>query len=121
MRTLVLTVALALSFALPAGAQTLTPLERQMLEMAGNFGTMHHLTQICEGEQHQEWRDSMLELIRLEDPSREQRQRMGERFNDAYHEVAERFPRCDGAARAYAGQLAREGAALAEQMASALR
>ena len=67
------------------------------------------------------WRDSMLELLRLEDPSREQRNRMSQRFNDAYSEVVERFPACTPEARAYSSQLAREGASLASRMAQALR
>ncbi len=112
---------LALLLALPASAQSLTPFERQMLEMAGNFGSMHHLAQICDGEHNQMWRDSMLELIRLENPSREQRQRMGERFNDAYNEVSERFPYCDNPARRYTAQLADDGAALSDRMANSLR
>ncbi len=111
----------ALLLTAPASAQSLTPMERQMLELAGDFGTMHHLAQICEGEQVQVWRDYMLELIRLENPSRDQRQRMGQRFNDSYNEVAERFPNCSGTARNFAARHAQESAALADQMAASLR
>jgi len=107
--------------ALPAQAQTLTAFERDLLALAGQFGTMHHLVQICEHDGVQIWRDSMLELLRLEDPSRDQRNRMSERFNDAYSEVVQRFPACTPDARAYSVQLAQEGASLASRMAQTLR
>ena len=91
------------------------------MSLAGHFGTMHHLTQICEHDDVQIWRDSMLELLRLEAPSREQRNRMSQRFNDSYNEVEVRFPTCSSEARAYAGRLGQEGAALANRMAQSLR
>jgi uncharacterized protein (TIGR02301 family) len=114
----------AVLFALGSGgaaAQSLTAFERDLLSLAGHFGTMHHLTQICENRSDQIWRDNMLELLRLENPSREQRNRMSQRFNDAYNEVEQRFPTCTGEARAYASRLAREGADLASRMAFSLR
>lgn len=114
-------VLFVLFFAMPAGAQSLTPFERQLLELAGHFGTMHHLNQICESDNVQIWRDSMLELLRLEDPSREQRQRMSLRFNNAYSEVEQRFPTCTQDARRYTQQLGNEGAELSETMAQSLR
>jgi len=104
-----------------AAAQSLTAFERDLLNLAGDFGTMHHLTQICEHQNEQVWRDNMLELLRLEDPSRDQRNRMSQRFNDAYNEVEQRFPSCTPEARAYASQLAGEGASLASRMALSLR
>jgi len=113
---------LAILFVPASGlAQSLTPFERQMLELAGHFGTMHHLNQICESDNMQIWRDSMLELLRLEDPSRVQRERMSRRFNDAYGEVEERFPRCTSDARRYAQQLGQDGANLTDEMAQSLR
>ncbi len=102
-------------------AQALTPFERDLLNLAGHFGTMHHLTQICEHEGDQVWRDNMLELLRLENPGREQRNRMSQRFNDAYNEVEQRFPTCTPEARSYASQFAAEGAQLASRMALTLR
>ncbi len=105
----------------PAAAQSLTPFERQVLELAGHFGTMHHLNQICESDSVQIWRDSMLELLRLEEPSREQRAAISQRFNDAYGEVVERFPACTSDARGYAMQLGNDGAALTDAMARSLR
>ncbi len=110
-----------LTAASPALGQSLTSFERQMLELSGHFGTMHHLSQICESENVQIWRDNMLELMRLEDPSRDQRQRMSERFNGAYGEVEQRFPTCTADARNYAQQLGQDGAALSTAMARSLR
>ena len=74
-----------------------------------------------DGDNVQIWRDSMLELLRLEDPSRDQRGRMSRRFNDAYGEVEERFPRCTSDARRYAQQLGDDGADLTDEMARSLR
>jgi uncharacterized protein (TIGR02301 family) len=110
-----------LVMAAPDRAQSLTAFERDLLSLSGHFGTMHHLTQICESDRVQIWRDSMLDLLRLENPSREQRNRMSQRFNDAYNEVEERFPNCDSDARAYARRLSRDGADLAARMAMSLR
>ena len=107
--------------ALPLSAQSLTQFERGLLNLSGHFGTMHHLIQICEHDEVQIWRDSMLELLRLEDPSREQRNRMSQRFNDAYNEVEQRFPSCTADARRYAQRLAGEGADLASVMAQSLQ
>jgi len=112
---------LTVGLALPAQAQSMTAFERDLLSLSGHFGTMHHLNQVCEHDNVQIWRDSMLELLRLEDPSREQRNRMSQRFNDAYNEVEQRFPSCTPDARAYAGQLSSEGAGLASRMAFSLR
>jgi len=121
MRKIAPALALAALIALPASAQTLTPFERDLLSLSGHFGTMHHLTQTCESETVQIWRDSMLELLRLEDPSREQRNRMSQRFNDAYQEVVQRFPSCSPEARAFSARFASEGAGLATRMAQTLR
>ncbi len=113
--------ALAAGLCLPVSAQSLTQFERELLNLAGHFGTMHHLNQICEHEDVQIWRDSMLELLRLEAPSREQRNRMSQRFNAAYNEVEQRFPSCTADARSYAQGLATDGAELANAMAQSLR
>ena len=117
MKRLALIVAL---IAMPAAAQT-NAFDRQLMELAGHFGTLHHLTQICEHEDNQIWRDAMLELISIEAPSRDQRNRMSERFNSTYHEVEQRFPSCSREARAYAADLSRAGASLTREMAARLR
>ncbi len=116
----VLVVGFAVSAHAQSQAQSQARFEREVLNLAGHFGTMHHLNQICEHEDVQIWRDSMMELLRLEAPSRDQRNRMSQRFNDAYNEVEQRFPTCTGEARSYAQRLAREGAELAETMAQSL-
>lgn len=118
--TLILVVSLMAGTGV-ARAQSMTAFERDLLSLSGHFGTMHHLTQICGSDNVQIWRDSMLELLRLESPGREQRNRMSQRFNDAYNEVERRFPACTGEARSYADQLARDGASLAGRMAMSLR
>jgi uncharacterized protein (TIGR02301 family) len=112
---------LLLTGAPPTSAQeTLAPYQRQLISLSQILGTVHHIRSLCRRGEETVWRDAMMDLIRLEDPSQETRERMVRSFNEAYHEARARYPSCSSAAEAEARRLAGEGERLVATMAAQL-
>lgn len=84
--------------------------------LAQVLGAMHYLRSLCVGAQRQTWRDSMMELIRLEQASGERRDDLIRRFNDAYYARSRAFPACTREATAAAQGLADEGQRLIAEL-----
>lgn len=116
---LLLVLASALAAA-PAAAQD-TEFGVRVKALAETLGAVHYLRGLCTNDEQTIWRDAMMELIRLEEPSRAQRQEMTRRFNQGYHSARDRFPRCTRDAEREAERLAAEGAQTAAELARALR
>jgi len=88
----------------------------RLLRLAEILGGLHSVRTLCEaGDSH--WRDRMMELIRLERPSTDERSEMIERFNAGYAAVNGRFSSCSSDARAYGVSLAREGETISRSLA----
>jgi uncharacterized protein (TIGR02301 family) len=81
------------------------------------LGALHLVRPLCEPSEEGHWRDRMMELIRLERPSTEERNTMIERFNSGYADAKARYSSCTDAARAAAANLAREGQTISRGLA----
>src|SRR5690606_40635871 len=81
------------SFAtLPARAVD-SPFERDLLRLAEILGSLHYLRNLC-GEEGQEWRLRMEELIEAEEPDEERRARFIARFNRGYSGFEANYTSC---------------------------
>ncbi len=112
---------------LAAAAQTSTPpadssqsYRGQLMRLSEILGGLHSVRTHCESAGDSHWRDRMMELIRLERPSVDERNAMIERFNAGYAATNSRFSTCSDAARAYAQTLAREGEGISRSLAQAV-
>jgi uncharacterized protein (TIGR02301 family) len=119
----------ALLFASAAWAQNATPslepgtgasYQSRILRLSEILGALHSVRTHCESSGDSHWRDRMMELIRLEHPSTDERNAMIERFNAGYAAADGRFSSCTDAARAYAATLAREGQDLSRTLAQSV-
>jgi uncharacterized protein (TIGR02301 family) len=62
----------------------------------------------------------MMELIRLEKPPIQQRNKMIQQFNAGYNEAQSAYSSCTNEAQAYAASSAREGEALSDALGTAI-
>lgn len=121
-------LAVLLLIALPASAQeesatpTLKRSERVTYEdnlkaLAEVLGNLHHVRPLCHPEDGERWRERMMELIRIEKPSTQQKDAMVARFNDGYDAAGKRFPQCTPGAETFARERAAEGEAITRRLA----
>ena len=119
MRSLLMTLVLmstAWAQTAPAPADTY---QGRLLRLAEILGGLHSVRTLCQaGDSH--WRDRMMEMLRLEKPSTDERNEMIERFNQGYATANGRFSSCTGEARAYSATLAREGEELSRGLAQSV-
>ena len=135
MRTLSVLV-LCLAVGLPAAASAQKParapdgaqaryeqdldLERTLPFLAYTLGELHYLAYACEGENAQQWRERMVELLAMEasDDGR-RRDRLIESFNEGYRSQQRYRARCGVEVEAERRALAHRGRDLSEMMRSA--
>lgn len=85
--------------------------------LAGVLGELHFIAYSCEGEDAQTWRQSMMELLELEAPTRGNfRDRLIENFNEGYRYHQRRRTRCGAEAEVERQRLALQGRALTETL-----
>lgn len=109
----------AMLLATPAAAET-DRFARRVQELAEILGQVHYMRNLCVDGEDTVWRDAMMELIRLEEPSRDERREMTRRFNQGYHAARDKYPACDRAARREMQRLASTGARLSSRLAREL-
>ena len=120
LRRMCVALAALVALALPhyvQGQEDFMVYRGQLLRMAEILGGVHHLRGSCDQSEDQAWRERMLRLIEIEQPSQQLRDQMIERFNATYEAQKRRFPNCDNSSAQEAARLAREGQNLALQMA----
>lgn len=115
-----LTALMLVTAAAPTAAQE-NEFSGRVKALAETLGAVHYLRGLCTEDEQTIWRDAMMELIRLEEPSRAQRQEMTRRFNQGYHSARDRFPRCNRDAERESERLAAKGSQTAAELAHALR
>lgn len=84
----------------PARGAEEMPYDDRLAELAETLGALHHLRPLCGAPEAQTWRDQMNAVLEAEQPSRERRQRLVDRFNQSYRSLAAAHRTCDPAARA---------------------
>ncbi|MFP3944804.1 MAG: TIGR02301 family protein [Alphaproteobacteria bacterium] len=113
--------ALAGAFLSPPASAQPDRFGQQIQELAEILGRVHYMRNLCVGNEDMVWRDAMMELLRLEEPSRAERKEMTRRFNEGYHAARDRFPECDAKARHEMKRLSSDGARLSSRLARKLK
>lgn len=93
--------AIALLFALVAATPAVAidpPYQRQMERLAEIMGSLYFLQPLCNAG-NEDWRAQMAELIALDDPDEDRRQRLAGAFNSGYTAFARFHRACTPAAR----------------------
>ena len=85
--------------------------------LAEVMGSLHAIAFNCDARDSQTWRNTMLELLEHEAPTRgAYRERLIERFNRGFRSVDDRRVRCGAQAELAQARLAERGRALSEQL-----
>ena len=110
-------VAVTLLAGAPARATDEAPYDDTLVRLAEALGALHHLRPLCGAvSEAQTWRDQMAAVIEAEQPSRERRARIVDRFNQSYRSLAAIHRTCTPAARALAETWRREGETLGRDL-----
>ena len=100
---------------MPALAQSADPYPVEAL--AGVIGELHAIDFACAGRGAQIWRDTMVELLEHEAPTRgAHRDRLIASFNDGFQSQQRNRTRCGAEAELQERRLATRGRALSEQL-----
>lgn len=94
------------------------PYDDKLAELAETLGALHLLRPLCGAPEAQTWRDQMNAVLEAEQPSRERRQRLVDRFNQAYRGLASVHHSCTPAARTLAEIYRKRGEALGRELVS---
>ncbi|GJL98170.1 MAG: hypothetical protein DHS20C06_19870 [Hyphobacterium sp.] len=90
---------------------------RTLPYLAYTLGQLHYLTYACGGEEAQQWRARMIELLQLEAPMTGfRRERLIDAFNDGYQVEQRARIRCGAEAEAERRTLARRGSQMSEAL-----
>jgi uncharacterized protein (TIGR02301 family) len=114
MRPLSLAVALLLALAQPSSAID-PPYQPQMERLAEIMGSLYFLQPLCKAGT-QDWRAEMGELITLDEPDEDRRQRLAGAFNEGYTAYARLYRLCTSSAREALTRLLVEAEKTAREM-----
>jgi len=90
---------------------------RTLPYLAYTLGQLHFLAFTCDGDETQEWRARMIELLDLEAPlSGYRRERLIDAFNDGYQVEQRARIRCGADVEAERRNLARRGAQMSQAL-----
>ncbi|MCR4266884.1 TIGR02301 family protein [Nitratireductor sp. ZSWI3] len=106
---------LLLLAATPARAQEAT-YEQPLLRLAEILGAVHYLRNLC-GEESDDWRGRMQELLQTEAPSPARREKLVASFNRGYRAFAGTYATCTAQARSAVENYMKEGASLSRDIA----
>jgi len=95
--------------------------EGELVRLSEILGAVHHLREVCNANEGQLWRMKMQDLLKHEKPSPDMKELMVARFNRAYHQHRQAYPRCTGQARTDAARFLDEGSGLAQRLAARTR
>ena len=102
----------------PAGAMASTALPAKAIQLAEILGAIHHLRDICGTNEGQLWRNKMIEMIGVLEPSDADRQRLVKNFNDSFYRYKNAYPGCTATASRQSDRLMQDGQRLAEELAA---
>lgn len=110
-------LALALMLLLPVAPALAIdpPYQRQMERLAEIMGSLYFLAPLCRAET-EDWRAQMADLIALDEPDEDRRQRLSGAFNGGYEAFARFHRTCTPASREAMARLLDEAARLAREI-----
>jgi uncharacterized protein (TIGR02301 family) len=113
---LIAAVAALLLAAMPAAhAATTVPYDAKLLRLAEVLGSIHYLRNIC-GEESNQWRDQMEELLAVENPEPLRRARLIASFNRGYRSFDSVYVTCTDQALEAVERYMAEGLALTREI-----
>ncbi|MDA8870876.1 TIGR02301 family protein [Rhizobiaceae bacterium] len=92
--------------------EPVAPYDLQLLRLAEVLGSIHYLRTLCVPDEGPRWRESMSEIVALEQPTPERRARLISRFNRGYRAFDGNYITCTASARLAADRYVAEGASL---------
>ncbi len=109
--------AIAVSLALVTGPAFAIdpPYQRQMERLAEVMGSLYFLQPLCDAGV-EDWREQMSELIALDEPDEDRRQRLAGAFNVGYEAYARLHRACTPAAREALMRLLVEGESITREI-----
>ena len=107
-------VVLALGFSTPAFAID-PPYQRQMERLAEVMGSLYYLQPLCKTGTV-DWREQMAELITLDEPDEDRRQRLAGAFNSGYTAFSRFHRHCTPASKEALTRLLTEAQGLAREI-----
>lgn len=109
-------VAVSLAFSLATPALAIDPLyQRQMERLSEIMGSLYYLQPLCNAG-NEDWRAQMAELIALDEPDEDRRQRLAGAFNGGYTAFSRFHRQCTPASRTALSRLMVEAQKLAREI-----
>lgn len=109
-----LLLAIALASPMPAGAVE-TGYEARLLRLSEILGSLHFLRNLC-GDQGDQWRVRMEQIIAAENADAERKARYIARFNRGYRAYAQNYAACTESAVAAIDLYMKEGESLSREI-----
>jgi uncharacterized protein (TIGR02301 family) len=115
--TLLLVACLCLAGGTAHAQHAESPFEGQLLRLSEILGALHFLRNLC-GEEGDDWRAQMEQLLEAENPDGDRRARLIARFNHGYRSFEGTYVSCTESAIAAISLYMREGAELTRDTAN---
>lgn len=112
-----LILALSLLWGLPTAAQSdiVAPYDSRLNRLAEVLGSVHYLSNLC-GEQSNQWREQMEQMLVLERPEPNRRARLIASFNRGFRSFDSVYSACTAQASGAASRYIEEGIALSAEI-----
>ena len=115
-----------LAFALALALFAAAPLRAQdsdlayadkLLRLAEILGSIHHLRDVCGANEGQLWREQMLKLLEVEDPTGQVRSQLIAAFNNGYRGYRRTYTSCTATATTAGNRFLTEASQLSNELA----
>jgi uncharacterized protein (TIGR02301 family) len=94
------------------------PYEPQLLRLSEILGALAFLRPLCGGNDAQDWRNKMTQLMEAEATTEPRKERLAGAYNRGYREYAQVYRRCTPAAEVVIQRYAEEGGKLTRELTS---
>lgn len=94
MRSRLLLALTLIGLSVPAARAVDPPYQPQMERLAETLGSLYFLEPLCRGKEASDWRAEMSQLIELDQPDDDRRQRLAGAFNDGYEAYHRLYRSC---------------------------
>ncbi|MDX5366539.1 MAG: TIGR02301 family protein [Alphaproteobacteria bacterium] len=103
---------------LQTATAAMAALPARAVQLAEILGAVHHLRDVCGTNEGQLWRNKMIEMLGVLEPTDTERQQLVKNFNDSYYRYKNTYPACTATAARQSDKLMQDGQRLAEELAA---
>jgi uncharacterized protein (TIGR02301 family) len=109
---------LALASALPATAASpdSKPYDDRLFRLSEILGAVHYLRELCGGEEGQQWRERMADLVQSEGSTALRKAKLTRSFNKGYQSYSRTYNTCSPSAQNAINRFIAEGAQIADTL-----